>query len=71
MLDSKPPSVPLLEMVRNEPRFRGLMKHIQEEGEAAIAQYQAEIDERFKLYQHMAEEGFSPRDPKALASKQS
>jgi pyruvate-ferredoxin/flavodoxin oxidoreductase len=65
VLDSAKPSVPFLELVKSEPRFRGLMKHVKEEGEGVMAEYQAEIEKRYKLYQHMAEEGCSPNDPNA------
>ena len=66
MLDSNKPSVPFLELVKSEPRFRGLMKHVKDEGEGVMAEYQAEIEKRFRFYQHMAEEGFSPNDPNAV-----
>jgi len=66
VLDSNKPSVPFLDLVKSEPRFRGLMKHVKDEGEGVMAEYQAEIDKRFRLYQHMAEEGFSPNDPNAV-----
>ncbi|MDP2786312.1 MAG: pyruvate:ferredoxin (flavodoxin) oxidoreductase [Sulfurimicrobium sp.] len=66
VLDSAKPSVPFLDLVKSEPRFRGLMKHVKDEGEGVMAEYQAEIEKRFRLYQHMAEEGFSPNDPNAV-----
>ncbi len=65
VLDSNKPSVPFLDLVKSEPRFRGLMKQVKDEGEEIMNAYQAEIEKRFKLYQHMAEEGFSPKDPNA------
>ncbi|MEN6585214.1 MAG: pyruvate:ferredoxin (flavodoxin) oxidoreductase [Sulfuricella sp.] len=66
VLDSNKPSVPFLDLIKNEPRFRGLMKQVKDEGEGVMAEYQAEIEKRYRLYQHMAEEGFSPNDPNAV-----
>ncbi len=65
VLDSQKPSVPFLDLIKSESRFRGLLKQVEDEGEGIMDAYQAEIEQRFKLYQHMADEGFNPKDPKA------
>ncbi len=57
MLDSKEPSTPYREFIRNEARFRGLLKAIEEGGEEVLAPYQEEIRRRFRLYQYLAQNG--------------
>ena len=70
VIDSKEPSVPFLDLVKSEPRFRGLMKHVKDEGEGVMDEYQSEIEKRFRLNQHMADEGFSPNDPNAVKASE-
>jgi pyruvate-ferredoxin/flavodoxin oxidoreductase len=53
-LDSKRPSVPYHEFVKNEPRFRGLMKAVEKQGEEALRHCQDEIEKRYKFYEHLA-----------------
>ena len=53
-LDSKRPSVPYREFVKNEPRFRGLMKAVEKQGEEALRHCQNEIEKRYKFYEHLA-----------------
>jgi len=54
-LDSPKPSVSYREFVKNEPRFRGLLKEMDENGGEVQAYYENELHKRFELYEHMAE----------------
>jgi pyruvate-ferredoxin/flavodoxin oxidoreductase len=56
VLDSPRPSVPWREFIRNEPRFRGLMKEVGEGGDAVLESYQREIERRFAFYERLAGE---------------
>ena len=54
-LDSPKPSVSYREFIKNEPRFRGLLKEMDENGGEVQAYYENELHKRFELYEHMAE----------------
>ena len=54
-LDSPKPSVPYREFIKNEPRFRGLLKEMDENGGEVQAYFENELHKRFELYEHMAE----------------
>jgi pyruvate-ferredoxin/flavodoxin oxidoreductase len=60
VMDSKAPSIPFIDLVKSEPRFRGLLKHVEKEGDACMTVFQQEIEERYRVYQKMAEEGDNP-----------
>lgn len=53
-LDSPKPSVSYREFIRNEPRFRGLLREMDEDGGEVQAFYENELQKRFALYEHMA-----------------
>ena len=54
-LDSQKPSVAYNEFVKNEPRFRGLVKDLSGEGGVALAAaYESELQKRFAIYQQLA-----------------
>ena len=60
VMDSKAPSIPFIDLVKSEPRFRGLQKHVEKEGDACMTVFQQEIEERYRAYQKLAEEGDNP-----------
>ncbi|MBI5659180.1 MAG: pyruvate:ferredoxin (flavodoxin) oxidoreductase [Nitrosomonadales bacterium] len=54
-LDSQKPSVAYSEFVKNEPRFRGLVKDLSgEDGEALAASYESELLKRYMIYEQLA-----------------
>jgi pyruvate-ferredoxin/flavodoxin oxidoreductase len=53
-LDSPKPSVSYREFIKNEPRFRGLLREMDEAGGEVQAYYENELQKRFALYEHMA-----------------
>jgi pyruvate-ferredoxin/flavodoxin oxidoreductase len=54
-LDSQKPSVAYNEFVKNEPRFRGLVKDLSGAGGVALAAaYESELQKRFTIYQQLA-----------------
>ncbi|TXT26767.1 MAG: pyruvate:ferredoxin (flavodoxin) oxidoreductase homodimeric, partial [Gallionellaceae bacterium] len=54
-LDSQKPSVAYNEFVKNEPRFRGLVKDLSGEGGVALAAaYEGELQKRYAIYQQLA-----------------
>ena len=53
-LDSPKPSVSYREFIKNEPRFRGLLREMDEDGGEVQAFYENELQKRFALYEHMA-----------------
>ncbi|MGA9666173.1 MAG: pyruvate:ferredoxin (flavodoxin) oxidoreductase [Gallionella sp.] len=55
LLDSHRPSVSYHEFIRNEPRFRGLLQEMDQEGAEVQAYYDNEMQKRYALYEHMAE----------------
>ncbi|HUW75506.1 MAG TPA: pyruvate:ferredoxin (flavodoxin) oxidoreductase, partial [Gallionella sp.] len=54
-LDSAKPSVSYREFIKNEPRFRGLLREMDENGGEVQAYFENELSKRFELYEHMAE----------------
>ncbi|MCE5180652.1 MAG: pyruvate:ferredoxin (flavodoxin) oxidoreductase [Betaproteobacteria bacterium] len=53
-LDSKKPSVSYREFVKNEPRFRGLVKEMDSDGGEVQAFFEHELQKRFAFYEQMA-----------------
>ena len=54
-LDSQKPSGTYHDFVKNEPRFRGLVKSLNgENGEALTASYENELQKRYAIYEQMA-----------------
>ena len=54
-LDSQKPSVAYNEFVKNEPRFRGLVKDLSGEGGVALAAvFESELQKRYAIYQQLA-----------------
>ena len=53
-LDSPKPSVSYREFIKNEPRFRGLLREMDEDGGEVQAFYDNDLQKRFELYEHMA-----------------
>ena len=53
-LDSQKPSVSYREFVKNEPRFRGLVKEMDSDGGEVLAFYENELQKRFAFYEQMA-----------------
>ncbi|MCG6932566.1 MAG: pyruvate:ferredoxin (flavodoxin) oxidoreductase [Gallionella sp.] len=55
LLDSQKPSVSYHEFIRNEPRFRGLLREMDQEGAEVQAYYDNEMQKRYEQYEHMAD----------------
>jgi pyruvate-ferredoxin/flavodoxin oxidoreductase len=55
LLDSQKPSVSYHEFIRNEPRFRGLLREMDQEGAEVQAYYDNEMQKRYAQYEHMAD----------------
>jgi pyruvate-ferredoxin/flavodoxin oxidoreductase len=53
-LDSPKPSVSYREFIQNEPRFRGLLREMDEDGGEIQAYYDNQLQQNFALYEHMA-----------------
>ncbi len=53
-LDSARPTVAYREFIKNEPRFRGLLKKMDGDGGVALAYYEDHIQQSFDLYAHLA-----------------
>jgi len=54
-LDSQKPSVSYREFIKNEPRFRGLVKNMDSDGGKALAaSYENELQKRYAIYEQMA-----------------
>ncbi|MBI5439503.1 MAG: pyruvate:ferredoxin (flavodoxin) oxidoreductase [Nitrosomonadales bacterium] len=57
-LDSQKPSVAYREFVKNEPRFRGLVKKMDSDvGKELAAAYESELQKNYALYEQMASGG--------------
>lgn len=54
-LDSQRPSVPYREFIRNEPRFRGLLHEMDDDGGVVQAFYEHELQQRYAVYEQMAQ----------------
>ena len=57
LLDSQKPSVSYHEFIKNEPRFRGLLREMDENGAEVQAYYDNEMQKRYAQYEHMAADG--------------
>ena len=56
-LDSQKPSVAYREFIKNEPRFRGLVKNMDsDKGNVLATAYENELKKRFAIYEQMANE---------------
>jgi pyruvate-ferredoxin/flavodoxin oxidoreductase len=66
-LDSPKPSVSYREFIKNEPRFRGLLREMDDDGGEVQAFYENELQKRYALYEQMA--GSSGSGIKADAKK--
>jgi len=53
-LDSNEPSVSIREFVGNEPRFRGLVKKMDDDSGKTIAFHDKELRKHYAIYEHMA-----------------
>ena len=53
-LDSQKPSVSYREFIQNEPRFRGLVKELDNDGSEVLAFYENEIRKRYAIYEQLA-----------------
>jgi len=58
-LDSRAPSIPLTEFAYNELRYRSLLKSNEERAEKLMKMAQENIDNRWSLYEQMAEMDYS------------
>jgi len=58
-LDSKAPSIPLMEYAYNELRYRSLLKSNEERAEMLMKEAQQEVDKRWSIYEQMAEMDYS------------
>jgi len=58
-LDSKKPSIPLKEYAYNELRYRSLLKSNEERAEMLMKEAQKEVNNRWSLYEHMAQMDYS------------
>jgi pyruvate-ferredoxin/flavodoxin oxidoreductase len=58
-LDSKAPSIPVMEYAYNELRYRSLLKSNEERAEKLMKAAQKEIDKRWSLYAQMADMDYS------------
>ena len=57
LLDSPKPSVSYHEFIKNEPRFRGLLREMDENGAEVQAYYDNELQKHYAQYEHMAADG--------------
>jgi len=53
-LDSRAPSIPLEKYIYNETRYTMLVNSDPEEAKKLLHEAQENVNERWKLYQHMA-----------------
>jgi pyruvate-ferredoxin/flavodoxin oxidoreductase len=58
-LDSKAPSIPLMEYAYNELRYRSLLKSNEERAEMLMKEAQKEVNNRWSLYKQMSEMDYS------------
>ncbi len=58
-LDSKAPSIPVMEYAYNELRYRSLLKSNEERAEKLMKAAQKEIDKRWSLYEQMSKMDYS------------
>jgi len=60
-LDSGPPTIPLKKFVYNETRYTMLVNADPDEAKKLLTQAQENVNERWKLYQHMASMSFEKK----------
>jgi pyruvate-ferredoxin/flavodoxin oxidoreductase len=58
-LDSKAPSIPVMEYAYNELRYRSLLKSNEERAEKLMKAAQEEVDKRWSLYEQMSKMDYS------------
>jgi len=58
-LDSKAPSIPLMDYAYNELRYRSLLKSNEERAEMLMKEAQEEVNKRWSIYEQMAEMDYS------------
>jgi pyruvate-ferredoxin/flavodoxin oxidoreductase len=58
-LDSKAPSIPLADYIYNETRFKALKEMAPERAEKFLALSQAELERRYRMYEHMTKLDYS------------
>ena len=61
MLDSRAPSIPLEKYIYNETRYTMLVNSDPDEAKKLLKQAQENVNERWKLYQHMAAMNFEQK----------
>ena len=61
VLDSRPPSIPLEQYIYNETRYTMLVNSNPDEAKKLLAAAQENVNERWKLYQHMASMNFEKK----------
>jgi pyruvate-ferredoxin/flavodoxin oxidoreductase len=59
-LDSRKPEIPLKDYIYNETRYRMLVQSNPESAARLLTLAQASVDERWRLYEHMASMSFAP-----------
>ncbi len=64
-LDSRKPEIPLKDYIYNETRYRMLVQSDPENAERLLALAQQAVDERWKLYEHMASMSYAPATAEA------
>jgi len=64
LLDSPKPSLSYYEFIKNEPRFRGLLREMDDNGAEVQAYYDNELRKRYAQYEHMAADGDIKPDAK-------
>ena len=64
-LDSKAPSIPLMEYAYNELRYRSLLKSNEERAEKLMKEAQKEVNKRWSLYEQMSKMDYSLEDEAA------
>ena len=62
LLDSPEPSVSYHEFIKNEPRFRGLLKEMEDNGAEVQAYFDNEMHKRYEQYEHLAANGGAQPD---------
>ncbi len=67
VLDSQKPSVAYREFVQNEPRFRGLVKKMNEDSGETVELYDKELRKHYAIFEHLASD--SGKDAGADATK--
>jgi pyruvate-ferredoxin/flavodoxin oxidoreductase len=61
VLESRAPSIPLEKYIYNETRYTMLVNSSPEEAKKLLAAAQENVNERWRLYQHMATMSFEKK----------